>query len=366
MMALTKHILLFLIIIAHNFSVAQTKLQPTFNAQEYIDVLKLEWAHQDSGYVPPSIPNNYKRIYRSPEVGLKNKFDVWLRDDNVAVICIRYTVAGGPSWLENFYSGMIKAKGSLEFNGKKTEYTFSNDDKALVHHGWAIGACAIAPLIADKVNELYQSNVKEFIIVGHSQGAALSYLVRSYLEYLPQNKIPKDVTYKLYCSAAPKPGNIHYAYDFDFITRNGWAYRIINSEDWVPVTPFTTQVIDDLPPINPFSKRKDIFKKRVKKPVVRAYVNHAINDMEGSAKKTNKKYKKYLTKRMNKYVKKNLPDYKTTKVQNTNYYVAAGTPIILKADATYLAKYKYDGLNVFIHHMFETYIYLTEQYYLKQ
>ena len=32
------------------------------------------------------------------------------------VFCLRYTVAGGQSWLENFYNGMIKANGLLILN----------------------------------------------------------------------------------------------------------------------------------------------------------------------------------------------------------------------------------------------------------
>lgn len=83
--------------------IAQTKLKPIFDAKEYIDVLHLEWAHQDSTskYKPASLPTNYKRVYRSPELGLNNRFDVWLRDDSVGVISIRYT-SGGLSWLGNF------------------------------------------------------------------------------------------------------------------------------------------------------------------------------------------------------------------------------------------------------------------------
>ena len=132
-----KFSLILLAVILNLTLSAQTKLKPGFDAQEFLDVLKLEWAHQDSGskYGHAVLPLNYKRVYRSPEVGLKNKFDFWLRDDTVGVICLRYTV-GGTSWLENFYSGMIKAQGSLKLNDSTTfNYKFSNDEKAFVHHG---------------------------------------------------------------------------------------------------------------------------------------------------------------------------------------------------------------------------------------
>lgn len=347
---------------------SQTKLKPGFDGQEFLDVLHLEWAHQDSGskYAPKILPANYKRVYRSPEVGLKNKVDFWLRNDSVGVICLRYTV-GGTSWLENFYSGLIKAQGTLKLNDSTNfNYKFANDDKALVHHGWAIGACHLAPFVTQIINNHYKKGVKEFIIVGHSQGAALSYLIRSYLQYAPESIVPKDITYKVYCSAAPKPGNLFYAYDFDFLTRNGWAYRIVNTNDWVPQTPFSVQTIGDLHPTNPFSKRKELMKKRLKKPLIRLYVNHAIKDMEGAAQKTNRKYHKYLTKRMSKFVKKNLREYKDPNIEKSNFYMTAGVPIILQPDSLYNEKFKYDGVNVFLHHMFEPYIYLTELYYIKK
>lgn len=347
---------------------AQTKLKPQFNPQEFLDVLRLEWAHQEYGsrYAPDTLPQNCKRCYRSPEVGLNNKFDFWLRNDSVGVICLRFTV-GGTSWLGNFYSGMIKAQGSLSLNDSTNfHYKFANDEKALVHHGWAIGIAHLAPYVTALINDYYKKGVKEFIITGHSQGAALSFLMRSYLEYAPDSLVPKDITYKLYCSAAPKPGNLFYAYDFDFITRGGWAYRIVNTNDWVPETPFTVQTIGDLHSINPLASRKGIMRRRVRNPLVRLYVNHAINDMEEAAKKTNRKYKKYMTKRVGKFIKRTLKDYKDPHIEKSNFYMPAGIPIILQPDSSYDKKFVYDGRNVFLHHMFEPYIYLTEHIYLKK
>ena len=263
-----KFLILILALGLNAFALAQTKLKPGFDAKEFLEVLHLEWAHQDSSssYAPKDLPKNYLRKHRSIEVGLKNKFDFWLRDDSVGVICLRYTV-GGASWLENLYSGMVKAEGTLKLNNITTfNYKFSNDEKALVHHGWTIGIAYLAPLVTKTINEYYKKGIKEFIIVGHSQGAALSFLMRSYLQYAPDSIIPKDITYKVYGSAAPKPGNLFYSYDFDFITRNGWAYRIVNACDWVPQTPFSIQTIGDLHPTNPFSKQKEIMKRRVNLP----------------------------------------------------------------------------------------------------
>jgi len=177
--------------------------------------------------------------------------------------------------------------------------------------------------------------------------------------------VPKDITYKLYCSAAPKPGNLFYSYDFDYITRNGWAYRIVNAADWVPATPFTIQNISDLDPLNPFVNRKQILKKRTN-PLIGWYVNHAVKEMERATNKTNRKYKKYLTKKMSKFVKRNLKEYRPPNVEKSNYYMPAGIPIVLQPDSDYFDKFKYTTTNVFTNHLFEAYIYLTEQYYLKK
>jgi hypothetical protein len=360
-------LLIPIILLIANSIIAQNKLKPGFDAHEFLDVLNLEWTHQDIGnnYAHAIVPPNYQRVFRSPEVGLKNKFDFWLRDDSVGVICLRYTV-GGTSWLENFYSGMIKAQGSLQLNDSTIfNYKFSNDEKAFVHHGWTIGIGHLAPLVTNVINEYYNKGVKEIIIVGHSQGAALAFLMRSYLQYAPKSIVPSDIKYKVYCCAAPKPGNLFYAYDFDFITRNGWAYRIVSTSDWVPQTPFSIQSIGDLHPANPFANKKQLMKKGVNNPLIRWYVNHAINDMEDAAKKANRKYEKYLTKRMGSVIKKSLKEYQNPTIEKSNFYMPSGVPIVLQADSAYNAKFKFDGKNVFLHHTFEPYIYLTELHYIK-
>jgi hypothetical protein len=43
----------------------------------------------------------------------------------------------------------------------------------------------------------------------------------------------------------------------------------------------------------------------------------------------------------------------------------SGVPIVLQADSAYNAKFKFDGKNVFLHHTFEPYFYLTELHYIK-
>ena len=105
--------------------------------------------------------------------------------------------------------------------------------------------------------------------------------------------------------------------------------------------------------------------KNVKKPFVKLIVNHAIKDMERSSVKTNRKYKRHLTKRLSPFVKKILPQYKSPNIETSNFYVPAGSAIILQPDSNYNTLFKYNGENVFYNHMFEPYIYLTKLHYIK-
>ena len=99
-------------------------------------------------------------------------------------------------------------------------------------------------------------------------------------------------------------------------------------------------------PTNPFAKRKEIMRRRLKKPFVRLYVNHAVKDMEDAAQKTNRKYHKYLTKRMGVFIKKNLKEYEDPNIEKSNFYMPAGVPVILQPDSLYNEKFKFDGENV--------------------
>src|SRR5437879_3453341 len=94
---------------------SQPKLKPGFDANEYMDLIKVSSYFLDSlhpTYVLP-LGTNYQKVYRSPVVGLQNRFDVWLKDNSIGIISIRGTVAQSESWIENFYMGMISNKGSI-------------------------------------------------------------------------------------------------------------------------------------------------------------------------------------------------------------------------------------------------------------
>lgn len=350
--------LLLLCLFIATFSNAQS-LQPGFDAAEYLELLSVSSRQGDSTLKNDSTPAPmlYKMVYRSPVVGLDNRWDLWLRNDGqVAVISIRGTTASPVSWLENFYSAMIPAAGRLQLSDSTIfDYKFSKDEKAMVHTGWSIAVGYLAPTIEQQIQTYYARGVKEFLIMGHSQGAALAFLLRSYLFYKMQDKkLPADLVFKTYCSAAPKPGNLYYAYDYEYLNRQGWSYTVVNALDWVPETPFSIQKVTDVNTLNPFAGINDILKKQ--KFFVRVYMNHVYNKLRRRTAKAQKTYTNYLGTKMYRIVRKTLPQLREPRYAAGMNYMRAGVPIVLQPDAAYLKKFAAGNPHgVFYHHYFEAY-----------
>ena len=80
--------LLLLLIIPGSFiGHCQSALQPGFDGKEYLAMLRMAFSRQDSLSMDTatdssmhhvSAPDNYVRHYRSPEMGLKNRWDSFL------------------------------------------------------------------------------------------------------------------------------------------------------------------------------------------------------------------------------------------------------------------------------------------------
>lgn len=339
-------------------------LKPGFDADEYIGVLQrcaMQVSKNLRGQLPKDLPCD--KVYASPEMGLHNKWDFWVsKDKTVMVVNLRGTTADVSSWLENFYSAMIPAKGTLNMDGiNPVEYKFANDPRAAVHVGWTIGICSMIPDITAKIMLWYGKGVKQLIVEGHSQGGALSYLLTSYLHYqAADGKIPRDLLIKTYCSAAPKPGNLYYAYDFEAATRGGWAFNVVNSADWVPEMPVTIQTQRDINK-NPYSYTSASLRKQ--NFFVRYYVNHIYRKMDRLTRKAQRKYEKFLGKVLYKQVIRYMEDLEQPKYAGTTNYMRAGTPVVLVPDEEYNRKFPDTANNVFHHHLFEPYYYLVTKMY---
>jgi hypothetical protein len=347
-------------------------LKPGFEVTEYRQILAIAFGKEDSvqrHHSPPSYPL-YQRIYRSKVVGLDNRWDMYLSNDGKqALISIRGTVSTTPSWLANIYAAMQPASGSIKVNDSTDfKYQLANHPAAAVHTGWLISLGSLAADIEQQIKEQYSKGVKDIILSGHSQGGAITYLLRSYLYYrTKEGALPADITYKTYCSAAPKPGNLYYAYDYEFINKNGWAFTVVNAADWVPEMPFSIQQISDLNPLNPFANIKTSLRKQ--RPLIRFYAGLVYNKLNRTTRKAQRRYQKYLGQKVGKQVKKALPSMQRQDFANTMNYMRAGTPVILLPDSAYYEQFPNDvtkKAGIWSHHTYSAYEALIRKNYMQE
>ena len=229
-----------------------------FVLSEAKDLLALSAAIED--VISPIIPNpppGWTLVLDPPEVGpFQNKWQLWKRNDGAFAIVVRGTIPQAGSILEDVIALMIEAKGDIDFGPFKIDYGFATDLEAGIHLGFTLGALL---LLLDPLNGILaqlprqQVGAGSFVyITGHSQGAAVATLIRSYLEYGPNR--PANLAYKTYVFAQPKPGNDHYAEDYEnAFCKSGMAFTINNTLDWVPEVPLTLQLLSDIDKPNPLN-----------------------------------------------------------------------------------------------------------------
>ncbi len=346
-------------------SIAQNTLKAGFDPDEYADLLCLTpnftASNNDNNSLP--YPNNYKHVYRSEAGPLDNLWDLYLRDDGIGVIEIRGTTSKSSSWLENFYAGMLPAIGVIQISeNEKFHYKLSNDPRASVHTGWLTGLACIIQDIIEKINLYHEEGVTEFILMGHSQGGAIAFLLDSYLHYDTMGLIPDDIVFKTYNSAAPKPGNLYYAYDYDFINRGGWAIRVVNPIDWVPQSPISVQVLDDFTEVNPFADMSTFTGSMGW--IERAVVKSIFRKIDRSLDKARKRLLKYLGFKMFKFIETYMDGIQEPEYSESMNYVPAGTAIILPATEKYYREYVPNAReNVFMHHWAKAYYFLLKEHY---
>lgn len=337
------------------------QLRPGFDKAEYIELLKVSARFGDSAYVSSfPAPQQFRPVYRSPVVGLDNRWDLWTTQ-SVAVLSIRGTTANSVSWLGNFYAAMVPAKGELQLSdNEKFAYELAADPKAAVHVGWLVSMAFLSKDILPKVDSCYRAGIKDVIVMGHSQGGAIAFLLTAYLNNLQkQGRLPADIRFKTYCSAGPKPGNLYFAYAYEAATQNGWAYNVVNSADWVPEVPMSIQTVNDFNPTNPFRSAPGIIKKQ--KLPQRIALKYVYNSLSKPALKAQKNYQKYLGNVTSKTVAKNLNGYLSPDYYNSNNYVRTGNTIVLLADSTYYRQYPDSREKVFTHHFHPPYLYLASK-----
>jgi len=338
------------------------QLQPGFNKEELIALLKVSAQFGGSSYAAEmAVPDGYQKLYRSPVVGLDNRWELWKTSAGIPIISIRGTTKEQVSWLANFYAAMIPAKGQLQISAsERFDYDFAENPKAAVHVGWTIATAFLSKDILPKIDSFYQKGAHEFYVIGFSQGGAISYLLTAYLRRLQSaGKLPADLRFKTYCGAAPKPGNVYFAYEYEAMTQSGWAYNVVNAADWVPQTPLSVQTLSDLPQVNPFNNADLILKKQ--KWPKRWALDIAFRKLTKPGNKTKKVYQKYLGDYVSKSVKKALPGFQPPKYFNSSDYVRTGNTITLLPKEEYYQQFPQDNGKPFIHHFHSAYLYLLQK-----
>ncbi|HEX3079462.1 MAG TPA: lipase family protein [Puia sp.] len=356
-------LLLIVFVILFPVFLSAQPLKPGFDKSECLTMLEISARFGDTAYASKfPQPAGYKMIYRSPVMGMENLWELWLSDSGNAVISLRGTTAAATSWLENFYSAMVPATGELQISDTfKFRYVLASNSRAAVHIGWLIGTAFLSKDILPRIDSLYKNGVKNFYITGHSQGGALTFLMTSYLYSLQiQQKLPADIRFKTYSTAAPKVGNLYYAYDYEAMTQFGWAYNIVNSADWVPEGMFSIQTPDDFNNTNPFTQAKELIGKLpFPKNLVLKYI---YNRMDGPVRTAEYRFQDCLGKGLETYVKKAIPGFQPpASYYNSMDYVRVGNIIVLLADSDYYKMFPDNPNTIFVHHFHDAYYYLAKK-----
>jgi len=363
-MTTKKTILLSLsfVIILSDKLLAQ-QLKPGFDKDEYKELMLISarTTTEKEYYKDFPEPPNFKMIYQSQPIGLDNLWDLWTNEKNQAVISIRGTTGKPESWLANFYAAMVPAKGELKLNENEVfQYKLATNPKAAVHVGWLLSMAFLSKEIVPKIDSLYKTGTKEFLIMGHSQGGAISFLLTSYLYNLQQlNQLSQDIRFKTYCSAGPKPGNLYYAYEYEAMTQGGWAFNVVNSADWVPEMPISIQTLKDFNNVNPFTNAKILIKKQ--KFPANIALKLIYNKLDKPTRKAQKNYEKYLGEMTSKIIKQNISGFSPPLYYSSNHYVRTGATIVLLPNDEYFKQFPDDPEVLFPHHFHTQYLLLLDQ-----
>src|SRR5215813_9555023 len=214
-------------------------LSSGFNVAEALDLVALS-AIVEGGEAPPQ-PAGWNLIFDSPIIGqFTEKWQLWQNASGSYAIVLRGTVLDAGSILEDLISFLVPAIGRVMVGHIQIDYSFAASSEASLHFGFALGTLLLLKDPNDGILVQLASKVptgSPIYITGHSQGAAMATLLRSYYVY-----------------AQPKPGNDHYACDFESrFCNSGFAFRVTNSLDWVPQVPFTLEFPGDINTPNPLS-----------------------------------------------------------------------------------------------------------------
>lgn len=358
-----KHFLPLVFILITAMNCLAQPLEAGFDKSEYLELLKISARSTANKNYYDSIPEpqQFSMVYQSAVMGLDNMWDLWTNHQGKSVISIRGTTLKGESWLANLYAAMVPAKGSIRITSDyQFNYELANDPKAAVHVGWLISTAFLVRDMLPKIDSSYRNGTRDYLIMGHSQGGAIAYLLTAHFHELQRKKVlPADIRFKTYCSAGPKPGNLYFAYEYEAMTMGGWAFNVVNSADWVPEVPMSIQTLNDFNYTSPFKVAKSLIKQQ-KFPRNLA-LRHVYNRLSKPVFRAQRNYQKYLGNMTSGMVQQYIPEFIPPSYYTSNHYVRTGTTIVLVADEEYYRIYPESDSAVFIHHAHTPYMYLTQK-----
>ena len=315
-------------------------LQPGYDKKELTALLPVMERTYDSadigGFKTPE-PKDIKRVFRSKVSPLMNRFDVWVTKDKKAILAIRGSIVdtAALSFTAAFYVPMVPAIGKIKMSDTKTfEYKVAELPDAAVHIGMLLGLGHISDELLEQIKKQYADGIRDFVILGHSQGSGIGFLATSYLLYLQKDgKLPKDIKFKTYTIAAPKTGNVQYAYDYEKLTMGGWAMSVNNVLDWVLSIGITLQAAQDFPKISPFMNLKGFFTSVNYKPGEK--FDESAKKFLGVVPSAGEEVRKIVHENVYPKVQKVMPGYVEPEFLTTTDFERAGLNIPMVPNAEY-------------------------------
>lgn len=356
---MTSHTLLWLAALCPVAAQAAT-LRPGFDAAEYRELLCIA-SHMDSmrveaHYLAPR-PDQATQLYSAPEVGFDNHWELWRTANGTLAIMLRATVSTTTSWLANFNCGMVRAQGTCHV-GQDKPYDFCADSTALVHAGWTAGLLTMTDDILAKLDSCHSAGHSDFLIAGHSQGGGLSFLLTALLRRMQdKGRLPNDLRFKTYCSAAPKPGDYLFALHYEAMTAGGWSFNVVSADDWVPEVPLSVQRPCDFRPTNPFA-RMDTYMAGMK-GVDKAKVKFLFNRLTKPTQKSVTNIKRYLGSVMGGMLESQRVWFSHPVYEDCANYARAGQTVVLMPDEAYHAVHPVVAPDAFDHHQYNAYYLLA-------
>ena len=132
-------------------------------------------------------PPGWTMLFDSPVIPpFTEKWQLWQNTTSAYAIVVRGTVYDPGSILEDLLAFLALAAGSVTIGPYRIDYKFAVDPHASVNVGFTLGALLVLKDLVNGILAQLADKVpagSQIYVTGHSQGAAVATLLRSYLQY---------------------------------------------------------------------------------------------------------------------------------------------------------------------------------------